>query len=201
MEAAGWGARVRTGDPSLTQVVVRNVFRGRVCPSIPTPPPPRERLLRTPSTTPSAFFRAPMYGDSHRTIPQQPPVRHARKPRARRAKPGANAPPRQSEANAAEGGLRVGVGGAVLQKPYQLSSPATPNTTSAAAAPSGSPARARASGSVLRSFGASPSRGASRPSSSTPASAQTRSTSPMPPQALRSVAPASSRRSSSPARW
>ena len=33
------------------------------------------------------------------------------RPRARRAKPGAYAPPRQSNANAAEGGLRVGVGG------------------------------------------------------------------------------------------
>ena len=60
---------------------------------------------------------------------EPPPPKPCAASRARRAKPGAHAPPRQSEANAAEGGLRVGVGGAVLQKPYQASLSARPLTT------------------------------------------------------------------------
>ena len=43
-----------------------------------------------------------------------PPPHKTASARARRAKPGANAPPSPSEAQGAEGGLRVGVGGAVL---------------------------------------------------------------------------------------
>ncbi len=90
--------------------------------------------LGTPAPPHIAIFPAPPYVDADgkgdcphflattskpaETTQRHPPQSwedpEATTPRARRAKPGANAPARRGAAPAAQGGLRVGVGGAVL---------------------------------------------------------------------------------------
>ncbi len=75
-----------------------------------------------------AFFRAPPQGD--RANPAPPRQAEAR---ARRAKPGANAPARQSEANAAPGRTTGGGGRGGSTKPYPLTHPRSDPPAPAAA--------------------------------------------------------------------
>ena len=75
-----------------------------------------------------AFFRAPTYGDRTHNLPNRQAAA-----RARRAKPGANAPARQSEANAAPGRITGGGGRGGVTKPNQVTHPPPAPQTPAAA--------------------------------------------------------------------
>ncbi len=83
------------------------------------------------STPYRAFFRAPPYGDRTHNLPNRQAVA-----RARTAKPGANAPARQSAANAAPGRTTGGGGRGGSIKPYDAthrrSAPPTPAAAQAA---------------------------------------------------------------------
>ncbi len=76
----------------------------------------------------TGFFRAPPYGDRTHNLPKRQAAA-----RAQRAKPGANAPARQSEANAAPGRITGGGGRGGSIKPYHPPHPKPAPQTPAAA--------------------------------------------------------------------
>jgi len=85
-------------------------------------------VTHTPPNPPMAFRRAPLYGDTNNHLPQQQAAA-----RARRAKPGANAPASLSEAQGAPGRTTGGGGRGGVNEPYPTTHPRPDPPTPAAA--------------------------------------------------------------------